>query len=318
VKDVLHQRCSNAVVIPASLIVCSRNRPDTLKRTVDSVLAGDSLPSEIVIIDQSDAVNSDLNCHPSLPGCTIRYEWVSFRGVSRGRNAGVRLARYDVLAFIDDDMEVTSVWFTRMMEALQAAKFDAVVTGSVLADPSTMPGHFASSIKEDTRPHIYRGRVNDDVLYTGNMAAHTATIQAVSGFDERLGPGSRFPAAEDNDLGFRLLEGGCTIVYAPEAKLYHLGWRPHHHYLRVRWLYGRGQGAFYAKHLGSASLYMLRRIFTDVLRRTARSVFRVWRSPRLALGDLVFVSALISGTVTWVVTETRSVDHNATGHLAAN
>ena len=107
---------------------------------------------------------------------------------------------------------------------------------------------------------VYHGRIYKDVLYSGNMALYRTAIDEVGNFDECLGPGTHFPAAEDNDLGFRLLEAGYCIRYVPEAILYHHAWRSQSQVLQLRWAYARGQGAFYAKHLRMGDLYMLRRM----------------------------------------------------------
>ena len=35
---------------PTSLIICSRNRPALLRKTVESVLQGDEVPTELIIV----------------------------------------------------------------------------------------------------------------------------------------------------------------------------------------------------------------------------------------------------------------------------
>src|SRR5258708_7012094 len=101
----------SAALPPCSLIICSRNRPDLLRDLVTSVLGGQELPSEIVMVDQSD------ERHPTLaqqgPGSShiIRYEWSRTLGASRARNIGIHLAKHEVLAFSDDDMLATPQWF---------------------------------------------------------------------------------------------------------------------------------------------------------------------------------------------------------------
>jgi Glycosyl transferase family 2 len=43
-----------SIVLPASLIIPTRNRPGMIVEAIRSVLDGDALPSEIVVVDQSD------------------------------------------------------------------------------------------------------------------------------------------------------------------------------------------------------------------------------------------------------------------------
>src|SRR5690349_17876946 len=123
----------NASTLPATtLIICSRNRPQLLEETVESVLRGDQVPAELLIIDQSAARHERLASWSQARGCAIRYEWTPVAGVSRARNIGIGLAQHELLVFIDDDMFVRANWFETLVGALLAAGPQAVVTGRVL------------------------------------------------------------------------------------------------------------------------------------------------------------------------------------------
>ncbi len=287
----------------ATLVICSRNRPRLLCDTVASVLRGTDLPAELLIVDQSDCPHPTLASAAAGGPCTIRYEWASGRGLSRARNQGLALARCPIVAYLDDDMFVATGWFGTLVRALAAVGPDTVVTGRVLPAPGGQPGGFVPAQVRSTAPAIYRGRLSKDVLAGGHMAAYAATLRAAGGFDERLGAGARFPAADDNDLGFRLLESGFRIRYVPEAVVYHRAWRSPSAYWRVRWSYGRGKGGFYAKHLSHAAVHMALRGLVDVLQRVRAFPGRLVVDPRRAAGDVLYVVALLVGATQWLLTE---------------
>jgi len=138
------------------------------------------------------------------------------------------------------------------------------------------------------------------------MAMYRSAIGNVGGFDERLGAGSHFPASEDNDLGFRLLEAGYRINYDPEAALYHRAWRNERDFLALRWSYGRGQGAFYAKHLSVSDGYMLWRMVTNVKNHVFGLARRLRHQRRLAYGDALYILGLLSGAAQWILTQRRT------------
>ncbi len=282
-----------------SVLICSRNRRQLLLETVESVLAGNELPAEIVVIDQSDAPNERL-MDLAENGCPVRYVRSATVGLSRARNIAIRTARCGVLVIIDDDMLVERAWLAALVGALAAAGPRAVVTGRVLPDEGAQaPGGFVPALVTDAAGARYRGRLRRDVLAGGHMAAHRETLASVGGFDERLGAGSAYPAADDNDLGFRLLEAGCEIVYVPEAVVYHRAWRPRREYLLMRWRYGKGKGGFYAKHLRTSGGYMAGRMARDLGRRAAGFPRRLMRDARGAAGDVVYSAGVISGVVEW-------------------
>jgi glycosyltransferase involved in cell wall biosynthesis len=118
--------------LPAtSLIICTRNRPQLLSDTVDSVLAGHVVPTEIVIIDQSTQPHAILATLKPDRACAIHYVWSHSKGLSRSRNEGLATAHYEWIGILDDDMYIHPDWFGTLMRTLIAAGPKAVVTGQV-------------------------------------------------------------------------------------------------------------------------------------------------------------------------------------------
>src|SRR5579859_2392179 len=91
---------------PATLIICTRNRPQLLWESVASVLHGDEVPSELIVVDQSDQAHPILSTLADERGCRIRYERTKTLGESAAKNMAIRLARHDLLVFTDDDVTV--------------------------------------------------------------------------------------------------------------------------------------------------------------------------------------------------------------------
>jgi len=274
-----------------------------LKDTINSVLAGEQVPTEIVVVDQSDLACLDFHDGLSHGNCTIRCIPTTARGVSRARNVGIVAATHDVLVFADDDMFAAPTWFGTLVGALVAAGSGVTVTGRVLPGVEEIAGGWVPSTVISEQPAEYRGRIDKDVLAGGHMAIYRQPLVEMGCFDERLGGGSAFPAAEDNDLGYRLLTAGYGIVYVPEAVLYHRAWRPAHDYLRVRWSYGKGKAGYYCKHIGDGDWSMLRRMANDVGRRLVSFPNRALHEPHRALGDLSYITGMMFGICLWVGTQ---------------
>lgn len=292
--------------LPAtSLIICSRNRPELLLASVESIMRGDHVPTELVIVDQSDVPQAAPATLDPDRACEVRYLWTRSVGSSRARNAGIAAAKHDLLVFTDDDVLVTPAWFGAIVRALLDAEPRSVVTGQVLPTEVKRPGGFVPSIKVDNTPAAYEGRISQDPLYPLSMAIYRSAIDEVGGFDERLGPGTPFPAAEDNDVGFRLLETGYRIVYVPQAILYHRAWRAKQDYLPLQWRYGRGQGAFYAKYLSLRDRFMLRRLGGDVVYHCQQFAGRGRCQRHLASGDIVYAFGVLAGAGQWLLTKRK-------------
>ncbi|HEX6901603.1 MAG TPA: glycosyltransferase [Thermoanaerobaculia bacterium] len=290
----------------ASLVLCTRDRPAFLVDTLRSILAGDEVPAEIVVADQSAIPREGLAALAEGRPCEIRHVPLRSVGLGRARNAGVAAARHEILAFIDDDMWVGRGWWGALLRSLLAEGPRSVVTGQVRAAPPEVPGGIAPSVMLGDERRVYEGRLDGDVLAAGNMALHRAAFAEVGMFDERLGAGGRFPSSEDNDFCFRLLEAGYRIVYEPDAVLEHRAWRTKGDYVRLRWRYGRGNGAYYAKHLAPGDGRMLRRMGADVARQLGKVPGRLRRRElRMMASDAAFVLGLAAGAAEWLLTQRR-------------
>jgi GT2 family glycosyltransferase len=260
------------------------------------------VPDEIVIVDQSDVP------HPRLPAltpdrpCAIRYLWSHTVGASHSRNTAIRAAQGEIIACIDDDMTVDPEWLAVVREALAAAGPRTVVTGRVLPSAAEVPGGFVPAVRLSTAHTIYQGRVMVDPVAGGHMAAYRSVLLEMGGFDERLGPGTPFRAAEDNDLGFRMLEAGYCVMFVPEAVVYHRAWRRNTAFFALRWTYGVGQGAFYAKFLTWRDYHMLRRWGSEV-RYYLRHPTRLLRERQWAIGYLIYFLGTLYGAGRWVLTQ---------------
>jgi GT2 family glycosyltransferase len=289
--------------LAASVIVPSRGRPQLLVETVDSILAGDELPAEIVVVDQSDAENRALATRAAEPGSILRYVWrPNFVGVSAARNDACRLAREQALVFTDDDVFVDAGWLRTMVGHVLCDP-NALVSGRVLPVERDRPDGFAPSCKESVEPKTYEGRVWDDVLFSNNMAFSRDVYDTIGPFDERLGVGAPFRAATDNDYGFRALEAGYRVRYVPEAIVHHRAWRPTNSLPGLMWNYGVGQGATLTKHASRRDRYTLIRLSTSVLRRLRGALAAIGKDRHLALGEAAYAAGLVYGSLRWFIVE---------------
>lgn len=289
----------------ASVIVCSRNRHGLLSDAVMSVLEGVEVPAEIVIVDQSDHRNEGLAALRSRRNCAVRYEWAASIGASRARNKGIAAVHHELMVFIDDDVRVDKRWLGTIVRAQACVGPRGVVTGRAIPTPDR-PGGFQLAVSLDEAPAVYQGRPGKDVLPSLNMALYKSAIEEVGSFDERLGPGTLFPGGgEDNDLGFRLLEAGYSIVHEPGAVVYHREWRSESDYIPMRWRYGLGRGGFYAKHAQLKDQYMLRRVIHDVGSHVLLARAELSHNPRRAIGHLALSAGIVIGFMRWLLAVSR-------------
>jgi GT2 family glycosyltransferase len=242
--------------VPVSAAVAACDRPISLLRCLDGLFAGQSLPAEIIVVDQSGdtKVADALAAGPERP-VPIRYLRQPRRGLSASRNQALTMASQDTVAFTDDDCVPSPTWIAVIHQTLTGDPAVAAVTGRVLPLGEERPGTYVVSPRTSTEARVFQGRaVPWNVGTGGNFAARREWLARVQGFDERLGAGSPGRAAEDAELLYRLLLAGAVIRYEPASLVYHerqtLTQR-----LASRRGYSHGIGAVCAQYLRKGDAY---------------------------------------------------------------
>jgi GT2 family glycosyltransferase len=261
-------------VLPVSVVIPTIGRPAPLRRCLKSIVAARPAAAEIIVVDQSGdeevarVVEAFSVAGARLVGC-------AGRGVSKGRNAGLRSAAHNIVLVTDDDCTVDPAWVGCAWNAMRAGG-DCIVTGRVLpvGDARAVPSTIVES-----EPHDYSRQLRGGSLFPNNMALdRTAVLAEEGGFDERFGP-EEF--AEDNEFCYRWLKSGHRLLYEPSLVVFHHDWRTPDELERLYGWYARGEGFFYAKHLRRGDLRMLRFIARDLFsgsRSVAAAVLK--RRPR--------------------------------------
>ena len=94
-----------------SVIIPTYKRSDYLLRAIDSVLRQTYAPIEIIVVDDNEGNNefreaTKKNLQHYITSAAIQYlEHENNKGLPAARNTGIRLAKGDYVAFLDDDDE---------------------------------------------------------------------------------------------------------------------------------------------------------------------------------------------------------------------
>jgi len=162
--------------------------------------------------------------------------------LARGRNAGIAATDADVVAFADDDAEFDSAWASRIGEA-----FDRNPTvGAIAGRGVNQQGRLWPGAPEG----VYRRPTNPFGLCNGfNLAFRRAALEAAGPFDEELGAGARYRAAEDTDMVYRIMRADWAVLCSDDLTVVHHAWRSVREELHAHYGYGFGVGAQTAGHL---------------------------------------------------------------------
>jgi GT2 family glycosyltransferase/SAM-dependent methyltransferase len=218
-----------------TVVVCTRDRPEALGRTLRALAAQDAPPAEVVVVDNDPGGGRTRPVVEAAGAARARYVAEPRPGLSVARNTGLRHAATGLVAFTDDDAEPHRAWAGQLANAFAREPDVPAVTGMVV--PAGLDSAAARAFEFDMGgfsqgylPRRYDadwfGRVRWraapawQVGAGANMAFRRSAFAAVGGFDERLGAGAA-GCSEDSELWYRLLARGMTCLYEPAAVVAH-------------------------------------------------------------------------------------------------
>lgn len=224
-----------------SVVVCSRDRAEFLREALRAVTATLRPEDELIVVD-SASVDAGVAVVAAESGAHVLR--ASAPGLGRARNVGWRAATRPVIAFTDDDCAPTADW-TEQTERAFADPTVGFAFGQVVAAEGE--GEPLSTLASDVPRRIEPGGSARGLGHGANLACRRSALEQVNGFDDRLGAGAPFPAAEDSDVARRLLASGWAGLFVPASVVAHRQWRGRAPALRVMYRYGVGAGAAAAK-----------------------------------------------------------------------
>lgn len=280
---------------PATVAVCTRDRPDDLRRCLHSLARLADEGHEILVIDNAPATDESRRV---VEACGFaRYVREDRPGASAARNRALREASHDIIAFSDDDAAADPVWLPALLR-----NFDDPLVLCVTG--LTMPRELETNAQCWFERYSPFGRGFTRTVYDGaevspfsawragasvNMAVRRAVLDRVGVFNEALGPGTRSRTGEDYEFFARILAAGYRIVYDPAALSWHSHRRTWTELRRVQRAYGTGAYAAWTHFLlAERELVVPKHALAWLLRTQLPNLFRsVLRRPGSIPVDLV-------------------------------
>jgi GT2 family glycosyltransferase len=214
-----------------TVAVCTRDRPDRLRRCLDA-LGCQRTPASVVVIDNAPSTDATARLvAEQFPG--FGYVVEPRPGLDHARNRALSACTSDVLAYTDDDAIADAGWTTALAAAFDEEPDLAMLTGLVLPAALDTPaqelferlGGFGRGFRRrwgSVTPGAAGSRLGAGEWGTGaNMAFRRAALEAVGGFDPALDVGTVTGGGGDLDVFHRVLAAGRLVRYEPAAIVFH-------------------------------------------------------------------------------------------------
>ncbi len=183
-----------------SVVIPTHDRPDLLRRALESVFAQTLSEFEIIVVDDGDEAVGAGEVVRSFGDERVRYvrQTKPHSGAPAARNRGAREARTEFIAFLDDDDE----WLPEKLSLQAVALSDnpdaaAAFTGIALYDER---GNLIGERwpEESGVVRVFERTLLHPYIWTSALMVRASVFHAVGGFDEA------FPKNQEWDLTLRL------------------------------------------------------------------------------------------------------------------
>ncbi len=221
----------------ATVVVCTREHPDELRRCLLSLAKQDHPDFVVLVVDNAPVTSATRQVVEEIAAAVdCRYVLEPRPGLSRARNTALAQPLHgSIVAWLDDDEVADPLWLSELTRAFEGRDDVQGLSGLVLPAELDTPaqvwfeqfgGHSKGRgfIPAEFSP---RTRREQHPLFPlppfgvgANMAFRTETLRRYR-FDEALGAGTATQGGEDTKVFTELLLDGATIRYWPTALTWH-------------------------------------------------------------------------------------------------
>ncbi len=198
-----------------SVVVPTRGRLGYLRVTLDSLESQDpAAPYELLVVDDGSTDGTrELLGRRDAPSLRLDPS----RGLNAARNAGVKATRGELVAFVDDDVEVPSGWLRALVEGAERNPEAEAFGGPIRP---RFEGPVPRSCGREDPPLTTLDLGTEDracaVVWGANMLVRRSAFDRIGGFDERIEGGG-----DEEEWLERLRAAGGRVVYLAAAGLDH-------------------------------------------------------------------------------------------------
>lgn len=214
-----------------SVVVCSYNGERTIRDCLQGLRKLDYPNYEVIVVndgskDRTEAIAKEFG---------FRVITTENRGLSSARNTGMRAAKGEIVAYIDDDAIPDPHWLTYLAYSFLTTDHMGV-GGPNLPPPNDGPVADCVANAPGGPIHVLLTDVEAEHIPGCNMAFRKAALEAIGGFDEQF----RI-AGDDVDLCWRIQQKGWTLGFNPAAMVWHHRRNSVKTYLKQQLNYGKAE-----------------------------------------------------------------------------
>jgi glycosyltransferase involved in cell wall biosynthesis len=219
-----------------SVIICTYNRAESLRRTLQScreLLVPEGVTWELLIVDNNSTDHTQKVCEEFVDLLPLRRLFEPRQGKTFALNMAVEAAVGELVVFTDDDLAVDPQWLKGLWEAALRHPEISFFGGRVLPRWESPPPKWLVDNLDWLlfNVHVDRGdseEIVTDVVFPGaNLAFRASVFRSGARFHEEICPSGNEHSlwgnvrGEETEMERELLAAGHRGLYVPGATVYH-------------------------------------------------------------------------------------------------
>jgi len=211
-----------------SVIIPTFNRYHRLVNAFHSVCnqSLDNHKYEIIIVDNgsTDETRNIVSLFDGYKNKSIRYVYEPRSGLHWARHTGAKEAKGDILAYTDDDAEVTFDWLKNLGNAYVDPSV-AAAGGPITVKWTTPPPKWVPSLFPFGRLDLgnqQKALSWPQIIGGGNFSVRKSVLFQVGGFHPDTSVEDKLVGDGEVGLCRKIFSAGFKIIYMPNALVYHV------------------------------------------------------------------------------------------------
>ncbi len=222
-----------------SVVVATFNGARTLENCLNSLTRLNYPDYEIILVDDG---STDRTPEIAKRFPSVRYLRQNNQGLAAARNAGIRAATGEIVAFTDDDCRADEDWLYYLVGDLQRGDF-AGIGGHNFPPPEDPRVAAAVAAAPGGPAHVMLTDREAEHIPGCNMAFYQWALRQVGMFDPLF-----TKAGDDVDVCWRIRDCELKIGFSPSGFVWHYRRSTVKAYLKQQAGYGEAEALLIAKH----------------------------------------------------------------------
>ncbi len=190
-----------------SIIIPAYNAEEYIRESVESALAQTYSPVEVIIVDDGSKDGTKKILEPYIGSGKIVYIFQQNKGLAASRNAGIKIAKGEFIAFLDADDAFLPEKVAEQVHALEAHPDFGVCYSDLIHMSEEEPRTFYHHTYQYPSGDVFGELLKRQFINPLTVMARREIFEKYGVFDESL------RRSEDWDLWLRLARAGVKFLY---------------------------------------------------------------------------------------------------------